>query len=175
MNYNSNTPRVRILSDPEIRKMKYSSNDSEDTLTISTERKVLLGLPILKYYQADDNIYAGEYPLAEDEENGLVILEQLTVLGITFIVDLTEDNELNQYKHNLSSIVHVRFPIKDRQIPGSFEITKNLCDQIRKALDNNNIIYINIIFPCQGIPPRIRLTFFYTFFIFFLIYIIFFV
>ena len=134
---------VRKASDPEIRKMKYSSNDSEDTLTISTERKVLLGLPILNYYQADDNIYAGEYPFAEDEENGLVILKQLTVLGITFIVDLTEDNELNQYKHNLSSIVHVRFPIKDRQIPGSFESTKNLCDQIRKALDKNNIIYIH--------------------------------
>ena len=102
------------------------------------------GKNILNYYQADNNVYAGEYPYAINHGVGLNKLNVLNMLGISFIVDLSEVGELAPYHSFLqTTCYYLRFPIKDRNSPNSIDSVIELCCKIRHVLDEGKIIYIH--------------------------------
>lgn len=66
------------------------------------------------------------------------------MLGISFIVDLSEVGELAPYHRFLqTTCYYLRFPIKDRNSPNSIDSVIELCCKIRHALDEGKIIYIH--------------------------------
>lgn len=98
---------------------------------------------VLNFYKVENNIYAGEYPFAIDLYIAKNKLHVLNALHITHIVDLTESGELLDYSYDLRDIKHYRFPIKDRNIPDSFDNVYNLMAYIDDAKSENGTIYIH--------------------------------
>lgn len=97
----------------------------------------------LSFYKVEDSFYAGEYPFAPNLDVGKVKISILEKLGVSNVIDLTEEDELIPYKNYLPSINYYRFPIKDRHIPDSFESVQSLMEIIREALENSKVIYIH--------------------------------
>ncbi len=90
-----------------------------------------------------DKIYAGEY--AGDLHNPEQKIRRLEEFGITHFIDLTEEGELNPYKHLLDSYVeHHRFPIKDVSVPKSYQDVYELMERIDAIIsDDDNKVYIH--------------------------------
>ena len=74
---------------------------------------------------------------------GIKKLNVLKQIGVTAIIDLTERGELIDYSCELCDIKHYRFPIKDRNIPDSFDNVYNLMAYIDNAKSENGTIYIH--------------------------------
>lgn len=90
-----------------------------------------------------DKVYAGEY--AGDLHNPEQKIRRLEEFGITHFIDLTEEGELNPYKHLLDSYVeHHRFPIKDVSVPKSYQDVYDLMGRIDAIIsDDDNKVYIH--------------------------------
>lgn len=90
-----------------------------------------------------DKVYAGEY--AGDLHKPEQKVRQLEMFGITHIIDLTEDGELNPYKHLLDTFVeHHRFPIADVSVPKSYDSVYELMEHINSIIsDKDNRVYIH--------------------------------
>ena len=100
--------------------------------------------PILNSYCViPDKIYAGEY--AGDLNNPQQKVSRLEMFGITHIIDLTEEGELNPYKHLLDSYIeHRRFPIKDVSVPKGYDEVYNLLEYINNIIaEEDNKVYIH--------------------------------
>lgn len=102
-----------------------------------------IGSP-LNYYKVENSIYAGEYPYAVNPMLGIKKLDVLNDLKVNTIIDLTENGELYQYTASIrANCTHYRFPIKDRNIPDSFDNVYNLMAYIDNAKSENGTIYIH--------------------------------
>ena len=102
-----------------------------------------IGSP-LNYYKVENSIYAGEYPFAVNSMLGIKKLDVLNDLRVSTIIDLTENGELFQYTASIgTNCTHYRFPIKDRNIPDSFDNVYNLMAYIDNAKSENGTIYIH--------------------------------
>lgn len=121
---------------------KYLNNDCQPQ-SLTVEQVTALGLPVLNYYKVEDSIYAGEYPFAINQKFGIKKLDVLKSIGVTTIIDLTESGELFDYSNIVCDINHYKFPIKDRNIPDSFENVYNLMSYIENAKSGNGTIYIH--------------------------------
>ena len=121
---------------------KYLNNDCQPQ-SLTVEQVTALGLPVLNYYKVEEHIYAGEYPFAANQMFGIKKLDVLKSIGVTTIIDLTECGELFDYSNIVSDINHYKFPIKDRNIPDSFENVYKLMSSIDNAKSENSTIYIH--------------------------------
>lgn len=130
-----------MIKKKQIEKYRENSGDSYSEITL--QQLETLNIPILNYYKADTNIYAGEYPYAEDEEIGFKKLSLLKEIGISYIIDLTEEGELIPYRQHIDSIEYLRFPIVDRGVPCSMNETKNICEIINRAIREGKFLYIH--------------------------------
>lgn len=95
------------------------------------------------YCVIPDKVYAGEY--AGDLHNPEQKIRRLEEFGITHFIDLTEEGELNPYRHLLDSYVkHHRFPIKDVSVPKSYQEVYELMEHIDSIIsDDDNKVYIH--------------------------------
>lgn len=122
---------------------KYLNNDCQPQ-SLTVEQVTALGLPVLNYYKVEERIYAGEYPFAVNQMLGIKKLDVLNDLRVSTIIDLTENGELYQYTTSIgTNCTHYRFPIKDRNIPDSFDNVYNLMEYIDNAKSENGTIYIH--------------------------------
>ena len=102
--------------------------------------------PINNSYRVTDQIFAGEYPGDKNEDVAKEKLRGFSTFGITHFIDLTEDGELVPYSTLLpSSIVHIRFAIRDTSVPESIESVQKLIKHIWAIVDadSRNKIYIH--------------------------------
>ena len=134
---------VKNIVDKKTQIAKYRENNGDSCSEITLQQLETLNIPILNYYKADTNIYAGEYPFAEDEEIGFKKLSLLKEIGISYIIDLTEEGELIPYRQHIDSIEYLRFPIVDRGVPCSMNETKNICEIINRAIREGKFLYIH--------------------------------
>ena len=93
-----------------------------------------LGRPLYQSYCLHTgNVYAGEYPGSEVEEEAKRKIKQMIDFGVRHFVDLTEEGELLPYKHLLpEGTTHRRFPIRDGGIPMSLDYAQRIVDYIRE-------------------------------------------
>lgn len=103
-----------------------------------------LTLPIKNSYCViPGSVYAGEY--AGDLYNPEKKIADLLNFGITHFIDLTEENELNPYRHLLPPHVYYhRFAVRDRSVPRSIVDVFKLVRYIAElARFRDNKIYIH--------------------------------
>lgn len=87
----------------------------------------------------DFPIWGAEYPFDLDEERGKEKLMCAIGFGITHFVDLTEEGELNPYEQFIpldSGVQHLRFPIRDVNVPTSCEAVHALMQQMDSILQD---------------------------------------
>ena len=124
---------------------KYLPGDLR-TIMDNFEELVFPCKPTRNSYWVMDRVYAGEYPRDLDETKSVERIKQFERFGITHFVDLTEEGELRTYSQMLNPrMQHIRFPIKDVNVPKSIESVKELIKQIKEILKANesNKVYIH--------------------------------
>jgi len=103
------------------------------------------------YWVVPGKLLAGSYPGSrwlEDEARRN--LKSLLDLGVTHLIDLTEEGELVTYNHLLeelagwydNSISHSRHPITDMHTAPKKHI-KQILDEIDAALEQDEVVYIH--------------------------------
>jgi len=154
------TKTDRIIS--EIREIqldilsKESEKRSEDQLTkefILSINKLIEGWssPILRSYAViPDKLYVGEIPSSTEDLILQQKIELLSQLGITKIINLTEEGETNfkgiplrDYSHALTEKIEMkRMSIKDLDIPTKSEMSEIL-KVVREHLHSGERVYVH--------------------------------
>ncbi len=98
------------------------------------------------YWVIPGKLLAGEYPRNLDDESSPAKIRALTDAGIASFIDLTERGEhgLKPYSHLLGETTERRrFPIRDLDIPGSPDQTKQILDQIDANMADGKPTYVH--------------------------------
>lgn len=96
------------------------------------------------YWVIPGRLLAGEYPRNRDDKSSKTKINALLQAGITVFIDLTEENEgLYPYVHWIGLAGHHRFPIKDRSVPDSPEVTEAILNAIDHYLNQGSMIYVH--------------------------------
>jgi protein-tyrosine phosphatase len=106
--------------------------------------RVLKKLPVADSYRVGDSqFFAGEYPGAANAEEAERKIRELVAAGIDFLVDLTEEHELEPYSDHLpEAIEYIRCPVQDLSLPTQQEMVAIL-DVIDDALAGNKSVYVH--------------------------------
>ena len=118
------------------------------TILIRFENLVFPSVPTLQSFKVTDNIYAGEYPIMDDDndDDAILKLKGFQNFGITHFIDLTENGELKPYKGMLyDGMTHLRFPLKNNSIPSSMQEIWSILEMIDRILETNpdNKVYLH--------------------------------
>lgn len=96
------------------------------------------------YWVVPGRLLAGEYPGGDDSSDSRNRLARLEDCGVDYIVDLTVEGELPEYRHLLSPrTMHLRFAILDTWIPDSVQQTRQLLADIQTALAAGHCVYVH--------------------------------
>lgn len=96
------------------------------------------------YWVVPGRLLAGEYPRNKDEESSPEKIGALLRAGVTTFIDLTEENELHPYSSLLGTAAsHRRFPVRDRSVPESLEITAAVLDAIDHGIGSGERVYVH--------------------------------
>jgi protein-tyrosine phosphatase len=87
------------------------------------------------YWVEPGRLLAGGYPFSVDDVARLC-------RTVTFIVDLTEEHELEPYVEQLRGVRRVRMPIRDFSVPIDEEMVRIL-DLIDEALAHEEVVYVH--------------------------------
>lgn len=107
--------------------------------------------PIRKsYWVVPNRLLAGPYPGARGEESARGKVRDLLEAGVTFFLDLTEQDELLPYRHLLPHQTgrngrppeYRRKPIRDCDIPTHTDMVHTL-DTIDGALEAGHTVYVH--------------------------------
>jgi ADP-ribosylglycohydrolase len=111
------------------------------------------GLSAISHYALSHSpdLLAGEYPRHVDRDGPPERLRALTEAGVTFFVDLTEEDELVPYAHLLPilgaerhrTLLHRRHPVRDNHPPGSSSDMEDILDDIDWALVRGHRVYLH--------------------------------
>ena len=118
------------------------------TILFRFENLVSPPAPTLNSFKVTDNIYAGEYPMMDDDndDDAILKLKGFQNFGITHFIDLTEKGELKPYKGMLyDGMTHLRFPLKNNSIPSSMQEIWSILEMIDRILETNpdNKVYLH--------------------------------
>ncbi len=104
------------------------------------------------YWVSERRLIAGEYPGAREDEEARHKLRRIVDAGVTFFVDLTEEEErdLRPYAPFLDeeavvrqrTVIHQRMPVRDLGTPTAEEM-RQILDTIDEALENGHIVYVH--------------------------------
>jgi protein-tyrosine phosphatase len=105
------------------------------------------------YWVLPDQLLAGPYPSAFDEDLAQKRMHALVEAGVTTIIDLTESDEHRSYVPRLNVeaaaqgrvIEHHRYPIPDMDVPLPEQMVRIL-DAIDTALGEGQVVYVH----CMG-------------------------
>lgn len=103
------------------------------------------------YWVLPGRLLAGEYPGAATEAEARARLAAIAGAGVRHFVDLTEDHELSPYHPLLPqvslgferAVTHERWPIIDRQVPGSTAYARRILDRIDALLAVDAVPYVH--------------------------------
>jgi protein-tyrosine phosphatase len=87
------------------------------------------------YWVEPGRLLAGGYPFSPDD---LTRLRRT----VTFILDLTEEHELEPYDQQLQGVRRVRIPIRDFSVPTD-EAMSEILDLIDEALARGQVVYVH--------------------------------
>jgi len=88
-------------------------------------------------------LIAGRHPCAWGPEGAPGEVQRLVESGVTLILDLTQEGELEPYGHLLpESTRHVRIPIRDFSVPTHEELDGAL-DEIDAELAAGGVVYVH--------------------------------
>ena len=96
-------------------------------------------------------LMAGEYPGAKNAAEARQKLQKCIACGVTFFLDLTEENELVPYSHLLSDpalhggkrLTHCRLPIQDVDVPRFTSEMVTILDAIENAPKDGQVVYVH--------------------------------
>jgi dolichol-phosphate mannosyltransferase len=96
------------------------------------------------YWVIPGRLLAGEHPLAAADRDAASRLTHLVEAGIDTFFDLTEEDEMADYRHLLPKDArYLRFPIADRSVPFNPSQTRELLSAIRAALVQDRRLYVH--------------------------------
>lgn len=108
--------------------------------------------PVNGYYRVHDRLLAGEYPGGWNERSLKAALRRLLDAGVTFFLDLTEEQEkgLSPYTPALRaeaqamgrSVEHRRMPIPDFETPTAAQM-RDILDALDAALVDGHTVYVH--------------------------------
>ncbi|HSI98123.1 MAG TPA: hypothetical protein VK926_07145 [Gaiellaceae bacterium] len=88
-------------------------------------------------------LIAGRHPCAWGPEEAPAATQDLLEAGVTLFLDLTQDGELEPYRHLLPAPArHVRAPIRDLSAPTPARLVAVL-DEIDAEIDRGGIVYVH--------------------------------
>ena len=102
------------------------------------------------YHVPGSRLIAGEYPFSWDREAGVEKLRAFIRAGVTYFLDLTEENELAPYAAELaresgaagSELVYHRLPVRDMDIPTP-ERMREILDAIELAESQGHMVFVH--------------------------------
>jgi hypothetical protein len=96
------------------------------------------------YWVLPERLLAGEHPYGVDDADTLERLERLRAAGINFFIDLTEVDEMPDYRGLLpAQTLYMRSAIPDQSVPDDFAQMQSLQWRIRAALLVGQRIYVH--------------------------------
>jgi protein-tyrosine phosphatase len=103
------------------------------------------------YWVRTRKLLAGEYPGQRNFDDARHRVEQFLRAGVTFFLDLTEENELTSYADILAEeaarlnigAIHRRIPIRDLSVPRSPREMEEILDAIDEALAAGHTVYVH--------------------------------
>lgn len=103
------------------------------------------------YWITEGTLMAGEYPGHPAAGNARERVARHIEAGISFFLDLTEEDELDPYtrflpeRHPVSGLpmVHKRMPIRDVDVPKSAAEMTAILDSIDGALKEGHVVYVH--------------------------------
>jgi hypothetical protein len=96
------------------------------------------------YWVLPGRVLAGEHPYGNDDADTLKRLDSLRDAGINYFIDLTEENEMPNYRGLLPQQSHyLRCSIRDTEVPAEVEHMQELQSRIRTALMLERRIYVH--------------------------------
>lgn len=88
-------------------------------------------------------LVAGRHPSAQGPESAPGEVRDLLSHGVTLVVDLTDEGELEPYEHLLPAEVrHVRLPIRDFSVPTDDQLATTL-DVIDAEIAAGGVVYVH--------------------------------
>jgi protein-tyrosine phosphatase len=94
------------------------------------------------YWVEAARLLAGEYPGSFDRGEARRRISSLLEAGVTFVLDLTEDGELEPYSEFLGGARSIRLPIPDFSAPTVDEMARIL-DTIDEAVARGDVVYVH--------------------------------
>lgn len=90
----------------------------------------------------DGRLAAGRHPCGLDAVDAADEMRRLHELGVTLLVDLTEDGELEPYEHLAAPARRLNFPIRDFTVPSDDQLVEVL-DAIDEELAGGGVVYVH--------------------------------
>ena len=90
----------------------------------------------------EGRLAAGRHPCGRDAAEAADEVRRLHDLGVTLLVDLTEDGELEPYEHLAAPARRVNFPIRDFTAPAE-ELIVDVLDAIDEELARGGVVYVH--------------------------------
>jgi protein-tyrosine phosphatase len=88
-------------------------------------------------------LIAGRHPCAWGAENAPAEVAALLDAGVSLFLDLTQDGELEPYRHLVTPPArHVRAPIRDLSVPSEQGLV-SLLDEIDEELERGGLVYVH--------------------------------
>jgi protein tyrosine/serine phosphatase len=96
------------------------------------------------YWVVPDRLLAGEHPYGRDDSDARDRLDRLRAAGINFFIDLTEVDEMPDYRPLLpAQTMYRRWAIPDQGVPVDLAFMQSLQWSIRAALLVEQRIYVH--------------------------------
>ena len=97
------------------------------------------------YWVRPGRLLAGEHPGASGSGVAAANIDSLIDQGITFVLDLTEEGELQPYGDHLAERAQwVRMAVRDFSVPTEQELVAIL-DAIDEALEAGHVVYLHCL------------------------------
>lgn len=90
----------------------------------------------------EGRLAAGRHPCGSDAAHPADELRRLHELGVTLLVDLTEDGELEPYEHLAAPARRLNFPVRDFTVPSDDRLVEAL-DAIDEELAEGGVVYVH--------------------------------
>ena len=103
------------------------------------------------YWVEPGQLLAGEYPGALTQPAAVMRLTRFLDCGVTYFVDLTQENELEPYASLLAelangraiAVTHRRFAIPDKGVPDSTSLMQDILTCIQVAIAEGETVYVH--------------------------------
>jgi len=96
------------------------------------------------YWVVAGRLLAGEHPYGMDEADASNRLKSLRTAGINYFIDLTQREEMPEYRHLLpAQTKYLRSPIADIEVPDEVAQMQQIQARIRAALIFGRCVYIH--------------------------------